>query len=556
MDTTIAPVHDSNVTNTDCARRRPPPGRRLLVLTAVLGLLISACAGGGRSEETFQDVGNQMIDGSGRAGPMSLGGSGTAFDVADDAMAESAAAAGDPSTNVFAPASINPWVDTGVDAQSTFALDVDTGSFTLVRSYLEGDRIPPPEAVRVEEIVNYLDYAYPDPVEGDFGIELAGSATPFTSEDDDVRLVRVGLQSRRIDGAQRRHAALTFVVDTSGSMDMDNRIGLVRRSLVHLVQQLRPSDTIALVEFGSEARVILGHTPVAESERILGAIDGLVTGGSTNVEAGLRLAYQQAREGFSAGGINRVIFAGDGMANLGVSDPDGLSEQLRADADDGIQLLTLGFGMGHYSDHLMEQLAREGDGFYAYVDDDREADRLFGEQLVSTLQTLALDAKVQVTFDPQQVAAFRLVGFENRGLAHEDFLDDTVDAGDIGAGHAVTALYEVQLASSVDPDATMASVGLRWADPDTGEVIELTADLTAGEITGTFTDAPVSLQRAAVAGYYAEVLRGSPYVTERGVTMVQVDQVAQSVLGAGGADGRFDELVALVGRAATLGGGS
>lgn len=494
---------------------------------------------GGGGSNTFAEVGNAIESGGGA--PLPAPTPGTAAPPPQIPIDEA---------NQFDATGINPWTETSTDAQSTFALDVDTGSYTIARRFLDEGQLPPADAIRVEEIVNYLDYGYQDPGTHDLTIDVAGTSSPFTSEEEDTRLVRVGVQSRRLDDDERKDASLTFVVDTSGSMDLENRLGLVRRSLARLVGELRPSDTIAIVEYGSDARVVLTPTPVSDSVTILAAIDQLVPTGSTNAEAGLRLGYEQARAALREGGINRVVLASDGVANVGTSDPNGLVQQLRDDADAGIHLVTVGFGMGNYNDTLMEQLADQGDGFYAYVDTDEEAERLFTDELTATLQTLALDAKSQVVFDPSVVTEYRLLGYENRDIADQDFRNDAVDAGEIGAGHAVTALYEVRLAPGVAAGSTVATAFLRWEDPDSGEVTEIERSLAVDEIAPSFTDAPSTVQRAAVSAYYAEVLRASPPVIERGITMDEVSQAAQSVLATHGGDGHFGELATLVATAA------
>ena len=247
-------------------------------------------------------------------------------------------------------------------------------------------------------------------------------------------LLRLGVKAREVSERDRPQASLTFVIDTSGSMAREDRLELVKQSLTLLVDRLDRADTVAIVTYGSDARVVLEPTSVRDADRILAAIHGLSTDGSTNAEAGLALGFELAAHAFREEGINRVVLASDGVANTGQTDPDAILRRIRWDASLGIQLVTVGFGMGNYNDALMEQLADRGDGFYAYVNTLDDARTLFGEQLGSTLQSVALDARAQVEFDPALVESYRLVGYENRDLPDEAFRDDRVDAGAIGAG--------------------------------------------------------------------------------------------------------------------------
>jgi len=402
---------------------------------------------------------------------------------------------------------VNPFIDTEDDHLSTFALDVDTGSYTIARRYVTDGNLPPEDAVRVEEFVNYFDQDYPYPPEGQaFDIHIDGAPSPF-AETERYRMIRIGLQGYAVPPEARKDVSLIFVIDVSGSMNMENRLGLVKRSLELLVEQLRPSDSVGIVVYGSDSRLVLEPTGGAETETILEAIHSLQPEGATNAEAGLRLAYQEAIRAFKPDGINRVILCSDGVANVGQTGAGSIWETIQGYASEGITLTTVGFGMGNYNDVLMEQLADNGDGFYAYVDTLKEAERLFVENLTSTLQAIAMDAKVQVDFSPEVVARYRLVGFENRAIADEDFRDDTVDAGEIGAGHNVTALYEIKL----HPDAAgrIATVYLRWEDPDSHEVTELSEDFDSGELADSFSAAAPHFQCDVVVAEYAEILRGS-----------------------------------------------
>ena len=389
-----------------------------------------------------------------------------------------------PYDTFFEDYGVNPSIDTEDDHLSTFALDVDTGSYTIMRNYLKDDYTVPPESVRVEEYVNYFDQGYPNPsAHQAFNIVLDGAPSPFT-QTERYQMMRVGIQGYQVPDSERKNASLTFVIDVSGSMDMDNRLELVKRSLELLVEQLDRNDSVSIVVYGSNARVALDPTPGSDKGAILRAIYRLESEGATNAEAGIRLGYKMALRAYKPDSINRVILCSDGVANVGNTEADVILDEIRGHVEEGVTMTTIGFGMDNYNDTLMEQLADNGDGFYAYVDDMREAKRLFIDNLTSTLQTIAMDAKVQVDFNPEVVSRYRLVGFENRAIADEDFRDNTVDAGEIGAGHSVTALYEVKL----HPEAygNIAAVYLRWEDPDTRQVVELSKDFRVSDLARSF----------------------------------------------------------------------
>lgn len=423
-----------------------------------------------------------------------------------------------PGGMFFEQYGVNPSVDTEDDRFSTFALDVDTGSYTIMRSYLEDGYLPPADSVRVEEYVNYFEQGYPAPPSRQaFGINIDGAPSPFT-ESERYSMLRVGLQGYQVSDRDRKDVSLTFVIDISGSMSMENRLELVKRSLELLVEGLRPDDQVGIVVYGSDARVVLEPTPASRQGRILEAIYSLQTEGATNAEAGLRLGYRQAMRAFEPGYVNRVILCSDGVANVGRTEADEILAEVDGYVEEGITLASFGFGMGNYNDTLMEQLADKGDGFYAYVDDLQEAERLFVDGLTGTLQTIAMDAKVQVDFNPQVVARYRLVGFENRAIADEDFRENSVDAGELGAGHAVTALYEIKLY----PEAfgRIATVNMRWQDPDSRQVVEISKDFDTGDLEDEFHDADPYFQRAVIVAEFAEILRDSYWAQESSLEAV------------------------------------
>lgn len=424
----------------------------------------------------------------------------------------------EPYDMFFQDYGVNPSIDTDDDHLSTFALDVDTGSYTIMRNYLSEGNLPPSDSVRVEEYINYFDQGYENPpAHQAFGIYVDGAPSPFT-QTDRYQMLRIGIQGYEVLDFERKDAALTFVIDVSGSMDMDNRLGLVKRSLELLVEQLHASDTVCIVVYGTDARIVLEPTPGSDKGEILNAIYSLHPEGVTNAEAGLKLGYKMALHAYKPDGINRVLLLSDGVANFGATEHEVILSEIRHYVEEGVTLTTIGFGMDNYNDVLMEQLADNGDGFYAYIDDMDEARRLFIDQITGTLQTIAMDAKVQVDFNPGVVMRYRLVGFENRAIADDDFRDNSVDAGEIGAGHSVTALYEVKLYP--ESYGNIAAVFMRWQDPDTRQVVELSKDFYTSDLAEEFERADPYFQRAVVVAEYAEILKGSYWAEESSLAHV------------------------------------
>jgi Ca-activated chloride channel family protein len=408
--------------------------------------------------------------------------------------------------NTFVDAGTGGFVNASTDPVSTFALDVDTGSFSVARTLLAAGVLPPRASIRPEEWVNAFDYHQPAPTENDLGIAVDQMPAPGLS--DGTQLIRVGVKAREIATGERPPVALTVVVDTSGSMDIRERLGLVKSSLALLAEHLRPTDTVAIVTYEDNARPVLSPTPVRNTEAIVDAIDNLKPGGSTNLEAGLLLGYREARAAYRPDAINAVILASDGVANVGMTGPDALARMITQGDEDGIHLVTVGYGMGNYNDDLMEQLADKGNGFYAYVDTFAEAERLFVDELSSTLTPVAKDAKVQVEFDPAVVSSYRLIGYDNRALADEDFTDDDVDAGEIGAGHDVTALYEVELVEGVEPGVELGTTTVRWESVATGTIEQQTGTLVAADPATPPSD---PLELATTVADFAQLLKeGGP----------------------------------------------
>ena len=412
-----------------------------------------------------------------------------------------------PHDMYFEDYGVNPFIDTEDDNLSTFATDVDTGSYTIARSYLNYGMLPPEDSVRVEEYINYFPQGYPNTRERDtFEIHIDGAPTPFT-ETDNYHVIRIGIQGYDVPESDRKDAALTFVIDVSGSMGNDNRLKIVQEALEKLVEELNPSDSVGIIAYTDTAWVVLPHTSARHKDEIIDAIYDLYPMASTNAEAGLLLGYQEATEAYLRNGINRVILCSDGVANVGSTGPESIWETIEDYASEGITLTSIGVGMGNYNDVLMEQLADHGDGFYAYVDTLDEAERLFAHDLVSTLQVIALDAKIQVEFNEDVVSRYRLIGFENRAIDDEDFRDNSVDAAEIGAGHAVTALYEIKLVRGEVGE--IATVHMRWQDPDNYQVEEISETIDTRDLERKFDNASPYFQLDVLVAEFGEILRDS-----------------------------------------------
>jgi Ca-activated chloride channel family protein len=421
------------------------------------------------------------------------------------------------------------------DPVSTFSIDVDTGSYTNIRRMLNHGSLPPVDAVRVEEMINYFDYAYeaPDINEAPFSIQTELAMSPWSK---DHALLRVGLKGYEPIQEQRPASNLVFLLDVSGSMNSPDKLPLLKKSLLLLSKQLKASDKVAIVVYAGASGVVLEPTEGNQTLKIEQALENLSAGGSTNGQAGIQMAYQLAKKSYDPSGINRVILATDGDFNVGTSDLDSLKKLIEQKREEGISLTTLGFGTGNYNDELMEQLANVGNGNYAYIDDLNEARKVLVEELSSTLMTIAKDVKIQVEFNPALVKEYRLLGYENRALAREDFNNDKVDAGEIGAGHTVTALYELVLQGSdgqrVDPlryqDEPKTNVKTKLIDQAANELAfikfrykalnETKSKLIARPIIlptqiTAFEQASEDFRFSATVAEFGEVLRQSKYVS-------------------------------------------
>lgn len=445
---------------------------------------------------------------------------------------------------------------------STFSIDVDTASYSNVRRMLRSEgRLPPADAVKLEEMVNYFSYSYgaPDDLEQPFSVTTELAPSPWNSK---KLLMQIGLKGYEPDTAERPAANLVFLVDVSGSMQSPNKLPLLKKSLGLLVRQMGEHDRIALVAYAGSAGLVLDSTLGTERSKIMNAIENLQAGGSTNGAAGIHLAYQVAEENLIEGGINRILIASDGDMNVGTSSVEGLKELIKEKRKTGIALTTLGFGSGNYNDAIIEQIADVGDGNAAYIDSLAEAQKVLVNEMQSTLLTIAKDVKIQVEFNPELVAEYRLLGYENRMLQREDFRNDKVDAGEIGAGHTVTALYEVTLKGSGEEmipnlryqssEATepqlgsagfgsgeigsgeIAYVNLRYKLPSQAQVEtqvgnrsqEFGQAVTVESVQKTFDTSSSNLRFAAAVAAFGQLLRDSDYT--QGMSFDQVLDIARN----------------------------
>ncbi|MDA0348533.1 MAG: VWA domain-containing protein [Verrucomicrobia bacterium] len=445
-------------------------------------------------------------------------------------------------------------------ALSTFSIDVDTASYANTRRYLNGGQLPPADAVRIEEMINYFSYNYDGPKnETPFALHVDAANAPWNSQH---RLVRIGLQGKKVELSERPDANLVFLIDVSGSMSDQNKLPLVQRSLNLLVDQMEARDSIAVVVYAGASGLALPSTTANNKETIQHAISNLKSGGSTNGGAGIELAYSVAQKHFVKDGINRVILCTDGDFNVGTSDRGSLTRMIEEKAKTGVFFSVLGFGMGNYQDASMEELSNKGNGNYGYVDSFKEARKVFVDDMLGTLYAIAKDVKIQVEFNPAKVAQYRLIGYENRILAKEDFNDDTKDAGEIGADHTVTALYEIiptgiksKDTPSVDPlkyqktaiseraddSAETFTIKLRYKQPDedVSQLIEQVFVDSGSEIEAANDD----YRFATAVASFGMLLRNSEF-TEN-LTLKDVLDLASKAKGkdSGGLRSEFIELV-------------
>src|SRR5215217_6803724 len=411
----------------------------------------------------------------------------------------------------------NAYTRTADDALSTFAVDVDTASYALFRRAVQGNRLPSADTVRVEEWVNYFRYRVPEPApgEGAFHVALEAAPSPFTPSQ---HILKVSLQGRHVAKAQRKSTHLVFLVDTSGSMSGADRLELAKTSMKLAVAGLNPTDTVTISTYAGDVRTVLDTTPASQRKHIEAVIDDLSSGGGTAMGSGLELAYQHAVRMAGANRVSRVVVLTDGDTNLGRNQTaDSMLESISRYVKEGVTLSTIGFGMGNYRDDLMERLANKGNGNCFYIDSENEARRVFQEQLGGTLEVIAQDVKIQVEFDPTAVRGYRLLGYENRAIADKDFREDAVDAGEIGAGHAVTALYELDLTGE---GSTVATVRVRAKKPGDSEVSEQRFSLPRDNVRRSLTKASSDLRFALAVAGTADLLRGTAPTDDRGFSRI------------------------------------
>ena len=474
-------------------------------------------------------------------------------------------------TEQYARINENSFLSPPQQPLSTFSIDVDTASYANVRRFLTSGQLPPADSVRIEELVNYFRYEYPQPRASEpFSVSMEVAECPWR---EGHRLLRVGLKGREVPPAERPASNLVFLLDVSGSMADENKLPLLKTAMKMLVGELGEDDRVAIVTYAGEAGLKLPPTRGHEQRRITRAIDSLQSGGSTNGSAGIELAYQQATAGFITGGTNRVILCTDGDLNVGVTSDEALTKLIKQKAKSGVFLTVLGFGTGNLKDTKMERLADNGNGLYAYIDSVREARKVLVEQLTGSTITIAKDVKIQIEFNPAQVASYRLLGYENRVLTAEDFNNDKRDAGEIGAGHTVTALYELVLVSdasqkrpAVEPlkyqDSTasgrreppgiatqpepgqsneLLTLKLRYKQPD-GDASKL-LEYPLSDRGGSFASASPDFQFAAAVASFGMILRNSDH---RGTSnLAAVAEIASSTLSSdpGGYRAEFVDLV-------------
>ncbi len=417
----------------------------------------------------------------------------------------------------------NPVRRTSEQPVSTFSIDVDTGSYANVRRMLRQGVRPPANAVRAEEFINYFDYGHPAPQarETPFRVTTELAPAPWNGK---RQLLMIGIKGYDVSKATLPPSNLVFLIDTSGSMDQPNKLPLLKQAFAQLVPQLRAQDRVSIVVYAGSAGLVLPPTAGDRHGEILAALEQLQAGGSTNGGEGIQLAYAMAKQSFARGGVNRVILATDGDFNVGTSDQKALETLVGDQRKSGVALSTLGFGDGNYNDAMAERLADVGDGNHAYIDTLQEARKVLVEEMQSTLLTIARDVKIQVEFNPAQVAEYRLIGYENRALKNEDFANDKVDAGDIGAGHEVTALYEITpvgsgadrlpplryagkqpLAAAAAQPGEIAHLRLRYKRPDAAASKLIETPILRSQLRA---EAGESLRFAAAVAAFADALRG------------------------------------------------
>jgi Ca-activated chloride channel family protein len=476
-------------------------------------------------------------------------------------------------TEAYSPVTDNPFIRTTQENMATFSIDVDTAAYANVRRFLNQNQLPPRDSVRIEELINYFNYDYAQPTgNAPIAPNMEVAAAPWNPAN---RLVRIGIKAREVNANRRPPSNLVFLIDVSGSMNTPEKLPLVKAGLGLLVERLAENDSVSMVVYAGNSGLVLPPTSGLYKERIRQAIDNLQAGGSTNGGSGIQLAYNQATSNFIRGGSNRVILMTDGDFNVGITNQGDLTRLIEDRARSGVFLSVLGFGMGNYKDSTLERLADQGNGNYAYIDNLAEARKVLVEEMSGTLITVAKDVKMQVDFNPSKVEAYRLIGYENRVLRTEDFNNDAKDAGDMGAGHTVTALFEVVPKGgevpgpSVDPSkytqppaaaggaAARANAGsssnelltlrVRYKLPDADTSTRM--DVPLVDRGTAFARATADFRFAASVAQFGMLLRNSPY---KGTS--RMDSVLDIAEGSLGADrnGYRKEFITLVQKARNL----
>jgi Ca-activated chloride channel family protein len=451
----------------------------------------------------------------------------------------------DFNTEEYSTIKENPFLDAKGNPLSTFSIDVDTASYSNVRRFLQNNQMPPTDAVRIEEMINYFDYDYPQP-EGEhpFSITAEIGECPWNS---DHRLALIGLKGKEIADENRKPSNLVFLIDVSGSMQDENKLPLLKKAFKLLVVNLEPEDTVAIVVYASQEGLALPATSAKNKKKIINVIESLESGGCTAGAAGIQLAYKIASDNFLKDGNNRVILATDGDFNVGVASTSELAKMIEEKRQKGIYLTILGFGMGNYKDGRMEEIADKGNGNYYYIDNFMEGKKVLADEITSTLFTIAKDVKIQVEFNPAKVKAYRLIGYENRMLRKEDFKDDTKDAGELGAGHTVTALYEiVPMGISIKlpdiPDLKyqttvinknsafsneIMTVKLRYKPIGSEKSVEIVKPVIAKDFR--FNKPSENLKFATAVAEFGMLLRNSEFKGD--ITYKQIEEYAKSAKG-------------------------
>jgi Ca-activated chloride channel homolog len=465
----------------------------------------------------------------------------------------------DQGRDKFADIETNPVKIVKDEPVSTFSIDVDTASYSFVRGSLNENVLPQKDAVRVEEMINYFPYDYAGPADKAEPFKASVSVFPSPWKPD-TKLMHIGIKGFSLNGQEKPKANLVFLVDTSGSMDSPDKLPLLQNALKMLVDQMGPEDSVSIVAYAGSAGTVLEPTKAKDKAKITAALDNMMAGGSTAGAEGIRQAYQLAEANFDKTGINRVILATDGDFNVGITDPEELKSFVERKRDTGVTLSVLGFGRGNYNDEMMQTLAQNGNGNAAYIDTLNEARKVLVDEVSSTLFTIAQDVKIQVEFNPQTVSEYRLIGYETRMLKREDFNNDKVDAGDIGSGHTVTAIYEVVPKDSKsvlnDPlrygaadqsqpasGDELAFVKIRYKLPGEKDSKLITQPVKAGDAFTSIDAAPQDARFATSVAAFGQLLRGGQYTGS-----YSYDDVIALAQGAKGADpfGYRSEFVNLV----------